>query len=270
MRKPRSTRQVLCFASLISGALCIAVAVAAASLSTQPAFAISSVASTSSVVPTASVLPSTTPKPFVVVIDPGHQAKADLKTEPIGPGSKTRKPRVEGGATGVATHRPESLDNLQIALKLRDDLVKQGVKVIMIRTTQNVDIANSKRAQIANAAHANLFIRLHCDSSTQPSISGVLTLVPATNKWTSHATKSSARAGRDVENATLKATRAKNRGITRRGDLSGFNWCKVPTALIEMGVMSNPAEDRRLASASYQRTLAVGITNGIMSFLRGK
>jgi N-acetylmuramoyl-L-alanine amidase len=207
---------------------------------------------------------------FVVVIDAGHQAKADLRTEPVGPGSKTKKPRVEGGASGIATHRPESLDNLQVALRLRDELVKRGVKVVMVRTTQKVDIPNSKRARIANAAHADLFIRLHCDSSTNHAVKGVLTLVPAKNKWTRRIYAASARAGRDVQRAALKTTHDKNRGITKRGDLSGFNWSTVPTTLIEMGVMSNRAEDRALATAAYQHKLAVGIANGIMSFLAGK
>lgn len=209
-------------------------------------------------------------KQFVVVIDAGHQSKADLKLEPVGPGSKTRRPRVEGGASGVATKRPESLDNLQVALKLRNALVERGVKVIMVRTSQNVDIPNSKRAQMANAAHADLFIRLHCDSATSASVRGVLTLVPAKTKWTGKIVKPSARAGRDVQNALVKITHDKNRGITKRGDLTGFNWAKVPSVLVEMGVMSNPAEDRRLASASYQETLATGMANGIMSFLHGK
>ena len=228
----------------------------------------SSTAATSSVTPTSSVVPTATP--YVVVIDAGHQLKADMRTEPIGPGSSARKPRVESGAAGVVTHRPESLDNLQIALKLRDVLVKRGVTVVMVRTKQKVDIPNSKRAKIANAAHADLFVRLHCDGVTSSSVKGVLTLVPAKNKWTSPIVKASARSGRDIQRAVVKLTHAKNRGITKRGDLSGFNWSKVPTSLIEMGLMSNRAEDRKLASASYQNKLAVGIANGIMSFLAGK
>ena len=233
---------------------------------------IASALASDSTVPSGSVAPSSTPATttYVVVIDAGHQAKADLKTEPIGPGSKTRRARVEGGATGVSTHRPESLDNLQIALKLQSDLEKRGVKVIMVRTKQNVDIPNSKRAKIANDAHADLFIRLHCDSSSSSSVKGVLMLVPASNAWTRKIVKPSARAGRDVLAAVLKTTRAKNRGTTKRSDLSGFNWSKVPTALVEMGLMSNPAEDRALASAAYQSKLASGATAGIMTFLSGK
>lgn len=207
---------------------------------------------------------------ITVVIDAGHQARADMKTEPIGPGSKTRSVRVAGGTTGVATHRPESRITLEIALKLRDELVKRGVTVVMVRTTQKVNISNSKRAKIANRAHAALFVRLHCDGSSSSRVRGVLTIVPAKNRWTSRIVKKSARAGRDIQRATVRRTHAKNRGIAKRGDLAGFNWSKVPTALIEMGFMTNRAEDRKLASTAYQKKLAVGIADGTVRFIAGK
>jgi N-acetylmuramoyl-L-alanine amidase len=207
---------------------------------------------------------------MVVVIDAGHQANADLRPEPIGPGSSTTKPRVAGGTSGVVTHNPESVVNLKIALRLRSALQKRGVKVIMIRTSQKVDIPNSKRAQIANKAHANLFIRLHCDGVTSSATHGLLTLVPAKNQWTGGIVTSSGRAGRDVQAATLKATAATNRGVVGRGDMSGFNWAKVPSIIVEMGVMTNPTEDRKLASSGYQVKLATGMANGIVRFLSGK
>ena len=208
---------------------------------------------------------------FVVVIDAGHQAHADLKLEPIGPGSKTRKPAVAGGTSGVVTHAPESLINLDVALRLRRALMARGIKVIMVRTTQNVDIPNSKRALMANAAHAGLLIRLHCDGvAGSSSTAGLLTLVPARNSWTGPIVSSSARAGRDIHAAAIAATGARNRGITPRSDMSGFNWSKVPAVIVEMGVMTNPVEDRRLSTASYQQRLADGIAAGIARFAAGK
>jgi N-acetylmuramoyl-L-alanine amidase len=54
------------------------------------------------------------------------------------------------------------------------------------------------------------------------------------------------------------------------GDLSGFNWSQVPSVLVEMGLMSNSAEDRKLATASYQEELANGMANGIVKYLKSK
>jgi N-acetylmuramoyl-L-alanine amidase len=205
----------------------------------------------------------------VVVIDAGHQGRVNKGLEPVGPGSSTKKPKVAGGTSGVATHKPESLVNLQVAKRLATQLKKRGIKVIMIRTSENVNIPNSARAKTANAAHADLIIHLHCDSAGR-STKGLLVMVPAKNKWTGPILTRSARAGNAIQKFTLAATGAKNRGISKRGDLVGFNYSSVPSVFVEMGLMSNAAEDRKLSTPAYQDKLAVGMANGIKSYLAGK
>jgi N-acetylmuramoyl-L-alanine amidase len=203
----------------------------------------------------------------VVVIDAGHQAHGDSSLEPIGPGASQMKPKVADGASGPYEPHDESQVNLAVALKLRDELTARGVRVVMVRTSQNVNIANSQRAAIANRAHAALFIRLHCDGISDSSRHGFSTLIPASNQWTRPIVSSSSRAGHLIQAAALRATGASDAGVVNRGDLSGFNWSKVPTVLVEMGFMSNPTEDRSLTTSGYQHKLAVGIANGIMSFV---
>ena len=217
--------------------------------------------------------PAPAPKPSasgIVVIDAGHQGKADSSLEPIGPGATEEKPKVAGGATGVATHNPESLVNLQVALKLERVLEARGVKVIMVRTSQNVNISNSARAKIANDAHADLFIRLHCDGIGSSSTHGLSTLVPAKNRWTGPIVTESAVAGKLVHRAVIASTGAADRGVVGRSDLAGFNWSTVPTVLVEMGFLSNPSEDRALGSAGYQQKLADGMANGVVQYLKSR
>src|SRR3954453_3306271 len=69
-----------------------------------------------------------------IAIAPGHDARANLHTEPIGPGSSQRKIKDGGGTSGVVTHTPESVVNLQISLRLRRMLVADGYCVTMTRT----------------------------------------------------------------------------------------------------------------------------------------
>lgn len=205
---------------------------------------------------------------YTVVIDAGHQARQNLSPDPIGPHSKKTKPAVASGASGVVTHHPEYAINLQVALRLRTELVKRGVRVVMIRTTNNVNIPNSKRARIANAAHPDLVIHIHCDGIANRSVHGFSTLYPAVNGWTRRIAAASKRAARLLQSASVKATGAASRGTVARGDLTGFNWSTVPTTMVEMGFLSNPGEDRRLGTASYQTRLASGLADGIMQFLK--
>ena len=49
--------------------------------------------------------------------------------------------------------------------------------------------------------------------------------------------------------------------------MSGNNWSKVPTTLIEMGYMSSPTEDYRMQQPSYQKKMVWGIAAGIEKYL---
>lgn len=203
----------------------------------------------------------------VVVIDPGHQAKADLSLEPIGPGSPIMKEKVKGGATGVATHVPEYRQVLAISLRLRDALQARGVTVIMIRTIDDVNVANSQRAIIGNKAGAALTIRIHCDSNANSSVRGTSTLYPSGNSWVRTIEAPSKRAASIVQAATVRATGAGDRGLFPRSDMSGFNYSTVPTIIVECGFMSNAAEDRLLATSAYQDKLAAGLAAGVLEYI---
>ena len=93
-------------------------------------------------------------KDIKIAIDAGHQARGNFAMEPVGPGSSTRKAKVAGGATGVASHVPEYKLTLAVSKKLQKELKARGYKVYMIRTKNNVNISNKKRAQLANKSGA--------------------------------------------------------------------------------------------------------------------
>ncbi|MCX8032463.1 MAG: N-acetylmuramoyl-L-alanine amidase [Thermoleophilia bacterium] len=204
----------------------------------------------------------------VVVIDPGHQAKANCETEPIGPGSSTRKAKVSSGTAGVSTGIPESQLVLTIGLKLRDSLLAHGIRVVMTRTTQDVNLSNIERAQIANQAKADLFVRIHADGSDNPATRGIHVLYPASIKgWTDDIASESRRAALLAQEALVAATGAVDRGVDARSDLTGFNWSDVPVILAEIGFMTNPDEDRLLATEDYQDKIVGGFTKAILAFL---
>lgn len=123
-----------------------------------------------------------TKKTYKIAIDAGHQRKGNSRTEPIGPGAKTRKTKVAYGTQGVKTKVPESKLTLQIALKLEKEL--------------------------------------------------------------------------------------KKRGLSKRDDLTGTNWSKIPVALIEMGFMTNKTEDKQMQNKQMQKKMVDGIANGIDQYFK--
>lgn len=207
-------------------------------------------------------------KQKVIVIDAGHQTRAMSATEPIGPGSSQRKAKVTGGASGCVTHLPEYKLNLQVAKKLQKELVNRGYKVIMVRTKNNVRMSNVQRAKVANKYKADAFIRIHANSAGSSSVKGALTIAPSSNNryMTKANRKASQKLSKKVLKAMCKTTGAKNRGVMYTNSMTGINWCKVPVTIVEMGFISNPSEDRKMAKASYQKKIVKGIADGIDNF----
>ena len=57
--------------------------------------------------------------------------------------------------------------------------------------------------------------------------------------------------------------------IWQTDTMTGNNWSKVPTTLIEMGYMSNPTEDRKMQTKAYQKKMVKGMAEGIKAYFLG-
>lgn len=200
-----------------------------------------------------------------IAIDAGHQARANAKLEPIGPGAKTKKAKVAGGACGVSTRIPEYKMTLKVAKKLKTELESRGYQVYMIRTSNNVNISNKQRAIAANKSGADICVRLHGDSIGSRSVRGATGLYPSkSNRFVGKLSKKSKRLTKCILNRYCKKTGIRNRGLSVRDDLTGTNWSKIPVALIELGFMSNPTEDRKINNSNFQKKkMVVGIADGV-------
>jgi len=204
---------------------------------------------------------------FVIAIDPGHQAQQDINQEPIGPGAVITKQKVASGTQGIVTRVPEYKLVLKIALQLRDELKARGYRVVMTRETNNINISNKQRAEIATRAGADIFVRIHADGDEDQSVNGILVLSPSENNlFVSKLYKSSYVLSKSILDAMLKETGAHNRGIRKVDNMSGINWATMPVSLIEIGVMTNPLEDRLMQTKRYQKKIISGIANGIDNY----
>lgn len=209
------------------------------------------------------------PNNKVIVINPGHQAKGNSSKEAVGPGSSTMKAKVSTGATGVSSGKAESLINLEVGLKLRDELQARGYTVVMTRTSQNVNMSNQQRAQVGNNHNAAAVIHLHCDSASSSSARGAHTIAIAKdNPYCSQLYSSSSKLAQKVISSYCSATGISSRGVSYRNDLTGLNWSEVPAIYIEMGFLSNSTEDGLLSDTSFQYKCAKGIADGIDAYFK--
>lgn len=205
---------------------------------------------------------------ITVCIDPGHQQHGISEMEPNGPGSSVMKAKLTTGTAGVATGIPEYEINLQVSLRLQAELQARGYNVVMIRTTNNCPLSNAERAQVANNSGAQAFIRIHCNSVTDPSVTGTINYAPSPgNPYLSPGViNSSIILAQTLVNHMCAVTGALNRGVIQDDSMTGINWCRIPVTIVEMGFMSSPSEDQLLANPDYQYRLAVGMANGIDAY----
>lgn len=217
-------------------------------------------------------------KDYVVVIDAGHQRHGMSEKEPNGPGSDTMKAMVTSGTQGAFTGVYEYELTLRVAMALRDELISRGYTVVMVRETHDVKVSNIGRAEIANKyapSEENGYkgavnIRIHANGFDNPSANGALMCAPTSENpyKIGELYEECLSLANAIIDPYCEATGIKKRSsyIQYGDNMTGTNWCEIPTTIIEMGFMTNEADDNLMQSEGFDKNAALGIADGIESF----
>jgi N-acetylmuramoyl-L-alanine amidase len=136
-----------------------------------------------------------------------------------------------------------------------------------------------ERARIGNKAHADAVISVHADGSAAGN-RGFHVILPASVNSGSANTTAIAGPSRDlgerVAGNFLRATGSApsnyiggGTGLDVRKDLGGLNLSTVPKVFIECGNMRDAKDAALLTSGAWRQKAAQGMSDGIVSFLRG-
>ena len=203
----------------------------------------------------------------IVAIGAGHQAKANAEKEPIGPSSETMKAKMPAGAVGTVLGVKEYELTLTVAEKLKEELENKGYQVVMIRESHDVNLSNSERARIANESGAEIFIRLHANSMENTGVYGALAMcMTAQNPYNAALHDNSYRLAKTIIDQVCALTGTKNRGVQEVDNNGEINWSEIPVAVVEMGFLSNPDEERWLSEGDYQDKIVSGIAAAVDSY----
>ncbi|CAL9425282.1 hypothetical protein SUDANB21_01934 [Streptomyces sp. enrichment culture] len=218
----------------------------------------------------------------VVVIDPGHNPTNVKHTAEINRQVDVGTHRKECDTTGTSTNDgyAEAEFTLDVAHRMRAILRKQGATV---KLTQDRDRpfgpCVDERARIGNAAKADAVVSIHADGSGAGN-RGFHVILPgpvnAGEADTRAVVEPSRELGERIAGNFVRVTGTApsnyiggGTGLVTRKDLGGLNLSTVPKVFIECGNMRDSKDAALLTSGAWRQKAAQGISEGIVSFLRG-
>lgn len=179
-----------------------------------------------------------------IVLDPGHGYNENNKFDP--------------GAIGEVT---EQSITIAVTKKLEQILTNMGANVIRLQT-ESEGIHDRDRPRRANNYSADMFMSIHCNSSTSTLAHG--TEVYYFTPWSQTLAKGI--------NDNLSACLSSMQGgrDSNRGAKYSYYWYTLeqsfPSVLVEMGFVSNRDECLAMANSSNQDKMAEAIAQGIYEY----
>ena len=182
------------------------------------------------------------------------------------------------GASGAFSR--EKNITLTLGRKVAAMLRSYGFRVVMSRN-RDVQIPLYRVGALQRQSRSDIFVSIHVNSAADRKISGIetfcLTPAGAASSNGGKVDKQSLPGNRfdanniflawHIQQNLLKYTSATDRGV-KRARFAVLKELSAPGVLVEVGFISNRAEEKKLNQRAYQDKIAAGITAGIVSYTR--
>lgn len=175
----------------------------------------------------------------VIVLDAGHGGK-------------------DPGASGSTTI--EKMLNLETVSKIVPLLEKEGAIVILTRN-EDFYLTLQERVDLSHLYDADAFISVHYNTASSKSANGIMTF------YNTKKNSKSASLANYVQTELIKTTKLKNQG-SRSNSFYVIKNNKKPAILLELGFISNPSEEKKVSTISYQQNAANGVVNGLKKYFK--
>lgn len=177
------------------------------------------------------------------------------------------------GKIGVAGTKEKEV-NLAIALKLKKSLEKQNIRVVMTRTDDrnlaDANASNEKTSDMKNrvkkmdSEQPDMVVSIHQNSYIDSSAKGAQVF------YYSESEEGKKLAEILQKNLIEIADQENNRVAKANTSYYILKNTSAPTVIVECGFLSNPEEESRLISASYQEKLVEALQKGICEYLNAE
>jgi len=199
------------------------------------------------------------PAPFIVILDPGHGGD-------------------DPGAV-VADMPHEKALVLDVARRVRHRLRAAGIKVRMTRSGDKT-LTLAERPDFARLRHGSVLVSIHANKASNASARGIETFIMPAAGFPSTADTvpvaesypgnlhdaASLQLAYLLQRELINQTQTVDRGV-KRARFEVLRLAPCPTALVEIGFVSNVDERKRLAETQYRNRIADGIALGIRIFM---
>jgi len=180
-------------------------------------------------------------KGVCVVIDPGHGGDD------------------EGAIGENGTMEKDAA--LQTALRIQQELLARTKATVILTRDQDVDVSLEDRVKVASETSADVFISIHYDAFTDPTIQGMTIYFFDEEDWN---------LAEAIHERLLDSDlNTEDRGIEFE-DYHVLRENPSPAVLLELGYVSNRSDEARINSQDYQEKVAAAIADGIIEFLKSR